>query len=185
MPFCVTLAQVAEAEFELEVGIDIDNPVYLPLLDGHAIQCNFVAHRKGTGTQEIFKIPAAPRLGALYARGNQQATADSNLFEANDKLRRSLLYRSKQRGWLEMDIMLGNWAKANLHGLDGAQLEQFAAILEKENPDLFKWLTGQAPVPPEDDSEVMRRICADLNTRMNTYATVKSEKGSWEGKVWE
>jgi succinate dehydrogenase assembly factor 2 len=77
---------------------------------------------------------AAARPGLLVlARANQQATADSNLFAADDKLRRSLLYRSKQRGWLEMDIMLGNWASANLHKLDTAQLHQFEQLLKLED----------------------------------------------------
>lgn len=48
-----------------------------------------------------------------------------------------------------MDIMLGNWASKNLHALNDVQLSQFADVLKLENPDLFKWLTGQAPVPPE------------------------------------
>ena len=38
--------------------------------------------------------------------------------------RRKLLYRSKQRGWLEMDIMLGNWAAANLPRLQEAELQR-------------------------------------------------------------
>jgi len=31
----------------------------------------------------------------------------------------------------------------------------------------------------------MRRIIADLRDQMNEYTSVKSPKGSWEGKVWE
>ena len=41
-----------------------------------------------------------------------------------DATRRKLLYRSKQRGWLEMDIMLGNWAAANLPRLQEAELQR-------------------------------------------------------------
>lgn len=136
------------------------------------------------GRPGVALAAARPSLLVL-ARANQQATADSNLFAADDKLRRSLLYRSKQRGWLEMDIMLGNWASANLQKLDTAQLHQFEELLKLENPDLFKWLTAQDVVPAEANSEVMRMICRDLKGRMNEYATVKSPKGSWEGKVWE
>ena len=48
-------------------------------------------------------LPAAVRLPARAvagsAAGNQQATADSGKFDALDKRRRQLLYRSKQRGW--------------------------------------------------------------------------------------
>ena len=41
-----------------------------------------------------------------------------------DATRRKLLYRSKQRRWLEMDIMLGNWATANLPRLQEAELQR-------------------------------------------------------------
>ena len=95
-------------------------------------------------------LPAAVRLPARAvagsAAGNQQATADSGKFDALDKRRRQLLYRSKQRGWcrrpqpsspaslsggierrpsllprLEMDIMLGGWASARLADLSEDQ----------------------------------------------------------------
>ena len=56
-------------------------------------------------------LPAA-RSSVLQVRCNQQASAESHLFDEHDALRRRLLYRSKQRGWLEMDIMLGGWVRA-------------------------------------------------------------------------
>lgn len=40
-------------------------------------------------------------------------------------------------------------AAANLKDLDGAQLQQFQEIIDLENPDLFRWLTGQTAVPDE------------------------------------
>ena len=60
-------------------------------------------------------VLAASRVSAARSalvgarRWNQQAPAESHIFDENDALRRRLLYRSKQRGWLEMDIMLGGW----------------------------------------------------------------------------
>ena len=40
-------------------------------------------------------------------------------------------------------------AAANLEEMDGQGLEQYAEVLDMENPDLYKWLTGQAKVPDE------------------------------------
>ena len=60
-------------------------------------------------------LPHVPR------RWNQQAPAESHIFDEHDAHRRRLLYRSKQRGWLEMDIMLGNWVRANCHFTPRAQ----------------------------------------------------------------
>ena len=36
-----------------------------------------------------------------------------------------LLYRAKQRGFLEMDLLVGLWAQANLPRMDAAQLAAF------------------------------------------------------------
>ena len=115
---------------------------------------------------------------------NQQAAASSNLFAELDATRRRLLYRSKQRGWLEMDIMLGGWAEKNLHHLDKTGLVQFHDILEMENPDLYKWLTNQEPVPAKVDNPLLRTLCAQLASDMAPKVSVAS-KGSFEGKVWE
>lgn len=58
-----------------------------------------------------------------------------------------LLYRSKQRGFLEMDLLVGLWAERNLPTMDKGQLAAMETVLDQENPDLFKWLTGQEEAP--------------------------------------
>ena len=61
-----------------------------------------------------------------------------------------LLYRAKQRGFLEMDLLVGMWAEKHVPKMDAAQLKAMEEVLDQENPDLFKWLTGQ-----ESASEAM------------------------------
>ncbi|EOD29218.1 hypothetical protein EMIHUDRAFT_434617 [Emiliania huxleyi CCMP1516] len=145
-------------------------------------------------------LPAAVRLPARAvagsAAGNQQATADSGKFDALDKRRRQLLYRSKQRGWLEMDIMLGGWARRPCPGRrrlpdvpphpphSTPALTQFAEIIEMENPDLYCWLTGQQDVPDDISNPLLRTLCAELKESYAPKATLRST-GSFEGKVWE
>lgn len=58
-----------------------------------------------------------------------------------------LLYRSKQRGFLELDLLVGLWAERNVPTMDDPTLQAFTTVLDQENPDLFKWLTGQAAAP--------------------------------------
>ncbi|KAK9851539.1 hypothetical protein WJX84_004027 [Apatococcus fuscideae] len=58
------------------------------------------------------------------------------------------MYRAKQRGWLEMDLLVGMWAERNLPTADPPMLAAFEELLDEENPDLLKWLTGQLE-PPE------------------------------------
>ena len=40
-------------------------------------------------------------------------------------------------------------ARDNLGALGQEELQQFQDIIDMENPDLYKWLTGQTPVPEE------------------------------------
>ena len=54
-----------------------------------------------------------------------------------------LMYHAKQRGWLELDLIIGQWAEKNLHSLSSEELKDFEELLGCENPDLFKYLTNQ------------------------------------------
>lgn len=60
-----------------------------------------------------------------------------------------LLYRSRQRGFLEMDLLVGIWAEKQIPQMSEDTLRQFEVVLDQENPDLYKWLTGQEQ-PPQD-----------------------------------
>jgi succinate dehydrogenase flavin-adding protein (antitoxin of CptAB toxin-antitoxin module) len=53
------------------------------------------------------------------------------------------MYHAKQRGWLELDLIIGQWAEKNLHSLSSEELKDFEELLGCENPDLFKYLTNQ------------------------------------------
>lgn len=48
-----------------------------------------------------------------------------------------------------MVALQGQWAEQNVDKLDGEMLAAYAAVLDQENPDLFKWLTGQLPASEE------------------------------------
>ncbi|KOO25478.1 succinate dehydrogenase assembly factor [Chrysochromulina tobinii] len=137
-----------------------------------------------TVARSAVRSPANALLAVQMRWANQQAQAQSHLFADDDKLRRRLLYRSKQRGWLEMDIMLGDWAAANLQKLDSVKLQQFQEIIDMENPDLFRWLTGQAPIPAEMNNPVLRTLVEDLRGSREPKVSVRSAVG-FEGKVWE
>jgi succinate dehydrogenase flavin-adding protein (antitoxin of CptAB toxin-antitoxin module) len=108
---------------------------------------------------------------------------ESKKIEFEDKRRKEISWRAKQRGWLEVDWIMGNFASEgderrsmlnkeyaiyvwysgdsirvkklekksakisppanHLANLDEDQLVHFEAILDEENIDLFRFLTGE------------------------------------------
>lgn len=61
--------------------------------------------------------------------------------------RRRLIYRAKQRGWLEADILVGSWARENVPRLNDDELTQLETILQEETIDLFNFVSGKDPLP--------------------------------------
>ena len=80
----------------------------------------------------------------------------SLVFDAARK--KQLLYRSKQRGWLELDLIMGTWAERHIPVLSDVELQQYEAIVRRENPDLMKWLIEKTPVPEDVLSPIMQRL---------------------------
>ena len=54
----------------------------------------------------------------------------------------------------------GTFADAHLSAFDGAMLDRYEALLECPDADLFDWITGRTPPPPEYDSDVTRLLLA-------------------------
>ncbi|KKM83023.1 hypothetical protein LCGC14_1313650 [marine sediment metagenome] len=60
-----------------------------------------------------------------------------------------LRLRSWRRGMKEMDLILGRFADDRLGTLDPARLTTYDAMLEENDQELYRWVTGQAPVPDQ------------------------------------
>ena len=74
--------------------------------------------------------------------------------------RKRLLYRSVYRGNKENDILLGQFARAHIASFDVEELDQYERILEAGDNDIFDWISGQAEIPPEADTPVLRKLLA-------------------------
>lgn len=42
-----------------------------------------------------------------------------------------LLYRSKQRGFLELDLLMGLWAEENIPRMDMRMMQEFSTVLDQ------------------------------------------------------
>ena len=75
--------------------------------------------------------------------------------EAHEVRIKRLLYRSSYTGTKETDVLLGQFAARHLADMAPELLDQYEALIENSDPDLFMWISGRTPVPSEWDTEVM------------------------------
>jgi len=79
-----------------------------------------------------------------------------------DVRRKRLIYRSKQRGWLEVDLLLGTWASENVPTLTLEELDQYEDFVNYETIDIYNIVTLKVDLPDElkskDGSHVVERI---------------------------
>ena len=77
-----------------------------------------------------------------------------------DPRRRKILFRAWHRGMREMDLIMGRFADAQIGNLSEADLDEFERLIEVLDRDLLSWVTGEAEVPENYDSEVFRQLKA-------------------------
>lgn len=104
---------------------------------------------------------------------SKMASNDKSLTESYEKIagnftskaeydevrKKRLIYRAKQRGWLEADILLGSWAKEYVPSLSDDELDQFETVLKEETIDVYNYVSGKDELPPHLSSlPIMKRL---------------------------
>jgi succinate dehydrogenase flavin-adding protein (antitoxin of CptAB toxin-antitoxin module) len=75
--------------------------------------------------------------------------------------RKRMIYRSKQRGWLEADLLMGSWAVKYIPTLTSAELDEYELLLKEETIDIYNYMSGKDALPPHlENLEVMKKIQA-------------------------
>jgi antitoxin CptB len=77
-----------------------------------------------------------------------------------DRRRRKILFRAWHRGMREMDLIMGRFADAEIGTLSETELDEFERLIEVLDRDLLSWVTGEAEVPENYDTELFRRLKA-------------------------
>ncbi len=72
--------------------------------------------------------------------------------------RRKLKFRAWRRGFREMDMLVGAFADVNIDSFNEAELDEFEAILNVPDWEVYAWLIGQKDIPPENNGPVMQRL---------------------------
>jgi succinate dehydrogenase assembly factor 2 len=78
--------------------------------------------------------------------------------ESAEEVRKRLIWRSKQRGWLEVDLLLGSWAADHCMQLSDAQVAEYEKLLALETVDIFNVVSGQMQPPPGVDGPLLAQI---------------------------
>ena len=82
-----------------------------------------------------------------------------SLSSANlDERRRRILFRAWRRGLREMDLVMGQFADANLAAMSESELNEFEALLDVPDPEVLAWITGFEPTPAEYDTALFARV---------------------------
>ncbi len=81
-----------------------------------------------------------------------------DLTESLEIRRKRLRFQSQHRGTKELDLILGGFAEGQLETMTGAQLDRFEALLQRPDPLIYAWLSGQVSVPAEYDHDVMAEL---------------------------
>ena len=80
-----------------------------------------------------------------YALREKHVTATPETDEAR---RKRMIYRSKQRGWLEADLLMGSWASKFVPGLSDKELDEYELLLKEETIDIYNYISAKDPLPP-------------------------------------
>ncbi|KAJ0973527.1 hypothetical protein J5N97_021486 [Dioscorea zingiberensis] len=109
--------------------------------------------------------------GSVSRVYSNDASIDVDL--SSEEARRRLHNRSRQRGFLELDLVLGNWVEEHIRSMDELRIRALVDVLDLENPDLWKWLTGQEQLPEAVSSNpvftaIQSKVLGNLNSHCAT-----------------
>ncbi|GAB5458186.1 MAG: succinate dehydrogenase assembly factor 2 [Henriciella sp.] len=77
-----------------------------------------------------------------------------------DERRRKIKFRAWRRGFREMDLLLGSFADAHLETMSEDDLSEFERLLATPDWEVFAWIVGQKPIPPNYMSDLLDQIMA-------------------------
>jgi antitoxin CptB len=108
--------------------------------------------------------PSIHAICASVEERRANMTGTTRTSEGLDAHRRKLLFRSWHRGMREMDLVLGQFADAEIDGLTQEEIDQYERLLDIPDTEFLPLITGERPVPENLDSPVLRKILASRRT---------------------
>ncbi len=75
-----------------------------------------------------------------------------------------LIYRSWHRGSKETDILLGDFAKSEIHTLKEDELNVYAKLIEESDWDIYEWILNEEAPYPQIYKDIIKKI-RDFNIK--------------------
>ncbi len=60
----------------------------------------------------------------------------------------------------ELDLVLGNFARAKAEAMDNEELSAFEALLDAPDSDLYEWILGISPAPEPYEGTLLSALKA-------------------------
>ena len=86
---------------------------------------------------------------------------------------KQLRFRAWRRGFREHDFLMGTYADQTLEALSDDELNQFDALLNQQDWDVYYWIIGQREAPEEFKGKVLNDL--------QSFATLKNTL--WVGDI--
>ncbi|CAH1393230.1 unnamed protein product [Nezara viridula] len=87
--------------------------------------------------------------------------------ETDGERRARLLYQSRKRGMLENDLLLSTFVDKYLTEMNDKLLMQYDKLINcsYSDWDIYYWLVGARPIPPEYDNEIMQLLIQHVENK--------------------
>ncbi|MEE2524979.1 succinate dehydrogenase assembly factor 2 [Hyphobacterium sp. HN65] len=82
--------------------------------------------------------------------------------------RRRLLFRAEHRGFKEADLVIGGFARARLQSMTESELDEFEALLEIPDQDLYAWVVSREEAPEDVNGPVFRALAKSAHAVSRT-----------------
>ena len=75
-----------------------------------------------------------------------------------EERKRKLKFRAWRRGFREMDLIMGQFANEHIEGMSETELNEFERLLATPDWEVYAWIIGNKPVPPNYAGPVLDRL---------------------------
>ena len=128
------------------------------------------------------KLQEIPK-GSFGSSDTTDLDNDSNNNDGDLELqvrKKRLVYRSKQRGWLEVDLLLGTWAHENVPHLSPEELDDFEAFVNMETIDIYNIVTLRTDIPNNLRTEHGTGVVERIQTWARGHPLGKADPQTYE-----